>query len=214
MYTTRFFIEEPILSISLILCIFFCFLYHYLITASILIIFFICLVLFYRYPIYKLPHYHIQSNQIVSPAYGTITRIIHNKDTKKRVVSIFLSPFDIHTQYYPIHGEVIEHIHDLNGNFHLAYEWNKSKYNEKIITTMKNLNYGKEERFVKITQIAGFLVRRISTPSKIKQSVHAGEYLGMIKFGSRVDIEFDDIYKLFVNEGQYIYGPYTLIAEL
>lgn len=214
MYTTRFFIEEPVLTGLLLLSIYACFMYSYNIIASILAVSFLCLILFYREPIFKLPFYAIQSDQIASPSYGTITRILHDPETKKRVVSIFLSPLDVHTQYYPTHGHVIKHEHDLNGKFHLAYEWDKSNENEKVITWMKNLNYEKEERIVKITQIAGYLVRRISTPPRIGCYVNAGDYLGMIKFGSRVDIEFDDVYRLQVQEGQYVYGPHTILAEM
>jgi phosphatidylserine decarboxylase len=214
MYTTRFFIEEPVLTGLLLLSISTCFACKYTVLASILAVALLGLILFYREPLFKLPFYQIQSNQIASPSYGTITRILHDPETKKRVVSIFLSPLDVHTQYYPIHGYVMDHKHDLNGKFHLAYEWDKSNDNEKVITWMKNLNYGKEERIVKITQIAGYLVRRISTPHRVGCYVHAGDYLGMIKFGSRVDLEFDDVYRLQVREGQYVYGPHTILAEL
>jgi phosphatidylserine decarboxylase len=213
MYTTRLFKEEPFFTI-LLSCIFIILItLQYYLAAYIIGIIYVCLILFYREPVFKIPYYKIQSNELTSPAYGTVYKIIQDPNTKRITVSIFLSPFDIHTQYYPTHGHVVEQVYDCTGKFHLAYELNKSNHNEKVITIMKNLNYGKQERYIKITQIAGFLVRRISTIHRQQQLVHAGDYLGMIKFGSRVDLEFDDIYTVNVREGQYVYGPHTLIAS-
>ena len=92
-------------------------------------------------------------------------------------------------------------IYDDTGKFELANNVRKSRFNEKKIHIIQMKN-GIE---VKVTQIAGFFVRRIVSPKKGNEKVMAGEYLGIIKFGSRVDLEFEgDISKIMIKENQKI----------
>lgn len=139
----------------------------------------IALIGFYRVPVIKTKIF--KPNAIYSPAFGTLKRIIQTP-THIHFIT-FLSPLDIHIQYYPMNGVVDNIIHDDTGRFALAFQLNKSDDNEKTITTLKT-NYGN----VIITQIAGKLVRRISVDCEDGDTVSVGERLGMIKFGSRVDL--------------------------
>lgn len=170
---------------------------------------FVFLLFFYRYPLVSNP-YSISNNVILSPAYGTIKKIVN--DGKNITIIIFLSPLDVHVQYYPTNGNVINQIHDLNGNFELAYKINKSSQNEKVITVIKPLmNIGGN---IMIKQIAGFCVRRITTTLKyIGEYVNVGQKMGMIKFGSRVDITVPaDNFKLYVTEGDTVKGFNTIVG--
>jgi len=136
---------------------------------------------FYRYK----PHVkRYDNNTIVSPANGLITYAEQKGELVN--VSIYLNFLNNHTQIYPVNGIVTERIYDKNGKFELANNINKSRYNEKKIHVIKMENNNN----VKVTQIAGFFVRRIVSSNNVPETVMAGEYLGMIKFGSRVDIEF------------------------
>jgi phosphatidylserine decarboxylase precursor-related protein len=149
------------------------------------------------------------NNIIISPAYGTIKKINYNNINKTYEIAIFLNITDIHSQYYPVNGKVISMIYDLNGKYNLAFDLEKSKYNEKYITLIKDMN----NNVIKITQIAGLLARRIQTPFKVGQYIKLGDYLGRILLGSRVDIEIPNKYKILIKENEYI-SPNKIIAQL
>lgn len=164
----------------------------------------ICFILyFYRHKIFE----HDDSENIIySPAYGKIYNIIQTSD--KYIISIFLSPFDIHAQYYPTSGTVIERIYDNTGKYKLAFNMNKSQHNEKKIHIMVN-KYGT----FKITQIAGFLVRRIVSDEQININVKAKQHFGMIKFGSRVDIEIPlKNFVPLISMNDKVHGPETILG--
>jgi phosphatidylserine decarboxylase len=147
---------------------------------------------------------------ILSPAYGKIFKIAE-KDDQIHII-IILNIFDIHTQYYPINGKVIDQVYDANGNFSLVYELFKSSLNEKVITTIQpKSNIGGN---IIVQQIAGMFVRRIDTTLDRKgQEILSGEKLGRIKFGSRVDLIIPkDKLILNVKENQMVNGPQTIIG--
>ena len=146
----------------------------------IFVIFVILVINFYRCPT---PIIRKNNEDVVyAPSFGKVLKIIQNDDDSV-FVSIFLNPFDIHYQYYPVSGIIKDIKYDPTGNFALAYELNKSNENEKSITTLVNKN-GE----FKIYQIAGYLVRRIDNYGSVNKVVDSGEMLGIIHFGSRVDI--------------------------
>lgn len=151
---------------------------------------------------------YLPSNLLLSPAFGTISNIKNDQVINQTTISIFLSLLDIHHQYYPCDGIVLQQIYDNNGKFNIVTNCNskKTKDNEKVITILKT-DFG----IIKITQIAGFFVRRILY-EKNKKKVKRGEYLGSILFGSRVDIEFPNTYKLLVNKGDILKGFNSIIA--
>lgn len=120
---------------------------------------------------------------IYFPAFGTISKIEVLPETNELFVAIFLSPLDIHYQYMPVRGTILDIRHDDIGRYCLAFDLEKSKHNEKMIYTIQTA-FG----IVKLFQIAGFLVHRISTDLKVGGTYETGEQVGMIKFGSRVDI--------------------------
>ena len=196
MYTTLLFKESPLLaSIIIIFCLLSYTLKSYIIFVLLLSIL-ILLLIFYRYK----PHdKRYADNIIISPAEGTVTYLKQNND--KINISIYINFLNNHTQIYPVNGILLKTIYDDTGKFELANNVRKSRFNEKKIhiIQMKNGSY------VKVTQIAGFFVRRIVSLKKANEKVMAGDYLGMIKFGSRVDFEFDgDISKILIKEGQRI----------
>lgn len=122
-------------------------------------------------------------NLIYSPAFGTIKKVEPLPKTNQLFIAIFLSPLDIHYQYMPIRGTVMSIKHDSIGVYHLAFDLEKSKDNEKMIYEI----HTKHGTLV-LYQIAGFLVHRISTDLEVKKTYETGEQVGMIKFGSRVDL--------------------------
>jgi phosphatidylserine decarboxylase len=155
----------------------------YLSITILLIVILIFLLYFYRdYPIDTMAY---KPYIIISPAYGKITDIIETKNGTT-IISIFLSPLDVHTQVYPISGIIIYKYYDNTGKFDLVVKRSKCRENEKMIQKIRS-SYN--NKIITVTQIAGFLPRRISTNGYVGKKVRAGEYLGIIKFGSRVDLE-------------------------
>lgn len=169
--------EMPVAKILLPI-ILLCHSYYIVIVLLILLSF---LLYFFRYE----PHTNrYNDNILVSPANGKITHL--EQKNGNYYMSIFLSPLDRHTQIYPINGIVFSRIYDLTGKFGLANYKDKSRFNEKKIHEIMT-----PHGIVNITQIAGFLPRKITSSDDLG-AVCAGAYLGMIKFGSRVDLKFPD----------------------
>jgi phosphatidylserine decarboxylase len=179
------FTESPVIGILLLILIISS---YYTRLFKYTIVIFICMNLFYRYT----PHNKRYNNNIlVSPAEGKITNIC--QIGKNVHISIFLSIFNKHTQIYPVNGTVVNRIFDNTGIFDIVIDRYKSRFNEKKIHIIQTKNHGQ----VVITQIAGFLPRCITSGNNIPDYVEAGEYLGMIKFGSRIDLSFvGDLEKL------------------
>ena len=128
--------------------------------TSIFIVLFLFLIYFYRYESYKGPP--ALDNEILSPCEGTVLKVF-TKNPNYAYVSIFLSPFNKHTQIYPVNGEVIGRQYDHTGKFEIVMDLNKSKYNEKKMhyISMKN------GTVIKLTQIAGFLPRMITSSESV-----------------------------------------------
>ena len=190
MYTTLLYKESPFIGLFFILLTMYLFITKnkYTIVSFIILI---ILMIFYRYRQYTIEH---NDDIIISPAQGKITNIMV-LDNERILVSVFLSVFNNHTQIYPVNGTVIKRVYDDTGQFNIVIDRYKSRDNEKKIHTIKMKN----NNIVEVIQIAGFLPRRIVSSNVVPLDVNAGEYLGMIKFGSRVDLIFPgDINKLLV----------------
>ena len=132
------------------------------------------------------------------------------KDVAKQcyVISIFMSPFDVHINRAPI-GGIVKSIKYTRGKFFEAYNIEKSLQNEKneILIQDKKLK-------VKIIQIAGFLARRIRCCIKKNQKVNKGEKIGMIALGSQTTIIIPKGVDLKVKVNEHIKAGSTIIAYL
>jgi phosphatidylserine decarboxylase len=184
--------------------VFFYFIYKPLFIISLILLIFT--FYFFRDPERVVP---IGNDILVSPADGLITNITEIKEGKKLYtkVSIFLSIFNVHIQRLPISGEVTK-IDYIEGKFINATLDKASDENERLKITIKNGN-----NLIYVTQIAGLIARRIVNYVKPNENINQGERYGIIKFGSRVDIEFPNNFKLLVNEGQQCIGGETIIAQ-
>tara|TARA_Y100000996_G_C22555671_1_gene655423 strand:- start:3031 stop:3702 length:672 start_codon:yes stop_codon:yes gene_type:complete len=190
--------------ILFLLIVFFYFIYKPLFL--IFLLFLIFTFYFFRDPERVVP---LGDDILVSPADGLITNITEVKDGKKSYtrVSIFLSIFNVHIQRLPISGEITK-LDYIEGKFINATLNKASEENERMKLTIKsgsNLFY--------VTQIAGLIARRIICEVKQKDKVNQGDRYGIIKFGSRVDIDFPNNFDLLVSKGQQCVGGETLIAQ-
>ena len=192
------------LIILFLLVVFFYFIYKPLFIISLILLIFS--FYFFRDPERVVP---IGDDILVSPADGLITNITEIKEGKKLYtkVSIFLSIFNVHIQRLPISGEVTK-VDYIEGKFINATLDKASDENERLKITIKNGN-----NLIHVTQIAGLIARRIVNYVKPNENINQGDRYGIIKFGSRVDIEFPNNFKLLVNEGQQCIGGETIIAQ-
>ncbi|MDI6784892.1 MAG: phosphatidylserine decarboxylase family protein [bacterium] len=150
---------------------------------------------------------------IVSAADGTVVDITEVYEAQflhqpvKRV-SIFLSIFDVHVNRSPVKGEV-KLIQYQPGRFKNALSRKSSQYNEHNLVGIEN---GKSQVLVK--QIAGFIARRIVCHCDVGDQVAAGERIGLIKFGSRVEIFLPLAAQLQVKLKDKVKAGETIIALL
>ena len=192
-------------AISIILLVIF----FYFIYKPLFLIFLILLIFtfyFFRDPERVVP---LGDDILVSPADGLITNISEYKEGKKNYtkVSIFLSVFNVHIQRLPVSGQITK-IDYIEGKFINATLDKASEENERLRLTLKS-----GSNVIYITQIAGLIARRIICYLKTNERVNQGERYGIIKFGSRVDIEFPNSYNLMVSIGQQCIGGETIIAR-
>ena len=192
------------LIILFLLVIFFYFIYKPLFLIFLILLIFT--FYFFRDPERVVP---LGDDILVSPADGLITNISEYKEGKKNYtkVSIFLSVFNVHIQRLPVSGQITK-IDYIEGKFINATLDKASEENERLRLTLKS-----GSNVIYITQIAGLIARRIICYLKTNERVNQGDRYGIIKFGSRVDIEFPNSYNLMVSIGQQCIGGETIIAR-
>ena len=154
------------------------------------------------------------SGLVVAPADGTVVVIEPTEELEyfgdKRIqVSIFMSVFNVHANWYPIQGKVIKSIHH-NGRHMAAYLPKSSHENERSTVVIETPS----KTQILVRQIAGALARRIVTYAHAGKPCHLNEHLGFIKFGSRVDMYFPLDTEIFVEVGDKTTGNETIIARL
>ena len=180
--------------------------------GSILILITVWVYYFFRDP----ERYSINDDKfLVSPADGLITDIsersgpveLRLENITYTRVSIFMNVFNCHVNRTPISGKV-EEIYYKPGKFLNASLDKASEENERLRLTLKS-----GSNVIYITQIAGLIARRIICYLKTNEKVNQGDRYGIIKFGSRVDIEFPNSYNLMVSIGQQCIGGETIIAR-
>jgi phosphatidylserine decarboxylase len=143
----------------------------------------------------------------VSPADGKVVLIRPEADGRTRL-AIFLNVFDVHVNRSPIAG-VIEKIQYRPGKFLVASHDEASLENEQNTLVVK----GADGVSVEFSQIAGLIARRIVCYKKPGDAVRAGDRIGLIKFGSRVDLLFGSEWKLEVAVGQRVAAGSSIIAR-
>ena len=146
---------------------------------------------------------------VVSPGDGKITDIspVTVKEKTLQRISIFLSVFDVHVNRSPIAG-VIRDVHYQKGKFLNAMGANSAEENEQNIVTVEG-----DGTSVVFKQIAGLIARRIVFRKKPGDRVAAGERVGLIKFGSRVDVLFGPEWEIVVQPGMRVAAGSSILAR-
>jgi len=147
---------------------------------------------------------------VVSPGDGKVTDVslLTAGGSPRHRISIFLSVFDVHVNRSPIAG-VIRDVRYQRGKFLNAMGARSAEENEQNIVTVEG-----EGRTVVFKQIAGVIARRIVFNRKVGDTVARGERIGLIKFGSRVDVLFDRDAAIQVKLGDHVRGGTTVLAVL
>ncbi len=158
---------------------------------------------FFRDPLRHIPD---GPGLIVSAADGRVTRIENHDDSK--LVSVFLSPFDVHINRSPIAG-VITKIAYTRGKKLPATNDASSLVNERNALEIKG-----PDMTITCTQIAGILARRIVCWSKEGDNLERGQKFGLIKFSSRTDILMPANVEIVVSVGDKVRGGETIIARM
>src|SRR5580700_11277600 len=151
-----------------------------------------------------------QPGAIVSPADGVVTEAewVETTQGSKLRISIFLNVFDVHVNRSPIEGTV-KLVEYREGGFMNAMTPESSLTNEQTLIQIEGDGYE-----VSLKQIAGLLARRIVCNLKVGDKVERGQRIGLIKFGSRVDVLIPAAANLKVKTGSRVKGGSTVLAVL
>jgi len=144
---------------------------------------------------------------ILSPADGRVVGVRRSGEGGTQV-SIFLSPFDVHVNRAPVKGKV-EDVRYQKGSFFAAYKDEASWSNEQNSLSVVD----PKGRSLRVVQIAGVLARRIVCYVKRGDGLERGQRLGLIMFGSRVDLFLPPGSKIDVVEGQKVRGGETILGR-
>jgi phosphatidylserine decarboxylase len=175
-------------------------------------ILFLIVLNFFRSPYRRFPF--DSEGLVIAPADGTIVAIEEVMENeyfhdKRLQVSIFMSVFNVHANWFPVNGTV-KHVSHQNGRFQAAYLPKCSTENERSTIVIRT-GYGVD---VLTRQIAGAMARRIVTYAKEHELCHVDEQMGFIKFGSRVDTFLPVGTEILVDMDQKVTGNQTPIARL
>ena len=162
---------------------------------------------FFRDPRREPPH---DPTVVVAPADGKVTRVGAIADTldSPTLISIFLSPLDVHINRAPIAGTVTN-VSYTRGKFLMATDKNASLVNEQNALTIQG-----EKITVVCKQIAGILARRIICWKRAGEQVELGERFGLIKFSSRTEVLLPAGVEVLVTEGMRVRGGITVIGRI
>lgn len=169
-------------------------------------------ICFFRIPIYR--QTTLLENAVLSPADGevVVNEIVRESEYfegERRQISIFMSIYNVHVNWFPMDGEVTYYKYHP-GKFLVAFNPKSSTDNEHNTIVVKD----SKGRDVLFRQIAGFLARRIVCELKPGDDAQAGEEFGMIRFGSRLDVFLPVDAEVKVKIGDKTRGKVTVLGVL
>lgn len=153
-------------------------------------------------------------NFLIAPCDGRVvviepvTEPDYFKDERLQV-SIFMSPFNVHANWYPIEGKILRSEHQ-SGRHMGAWLPKSSIENERSLVVIEHQSKAQ----IMLRQVAGAMARRVVTYAKPGKMAHRNEHLGFIKLGSRVDMYLPLDTEMFVGLGESVRGNETIIARL
>ena len=181
------------------------------ILLSISVVFLVLVLNFFRVPLRKVT---INDKNILAPSDGklvVIEQVQENEYLKEKCIqlSIFMSPLNVHKQWFPINGKV-EYTKYHPGKYLVAWHPKSSTENERSTTVISSNNGTK----ILFRQIAGAVARRICNYANLGQNITQKDEAGFIKFGSRVDVFVPLNATIKVKIGDKIIGGQTILATI
>jgi len=175
------------------------------------VLFYLLILQFFRNPVFAIT---TDDKHVLAPADGKVVVIEDTEEneylkTKRKQISIFMSPVNVHVNRMPVDG-VVSFFKYHSGKYLVAWHPKSSIENERTTVVIKT----KDGVEILMRQIAGALARRIKCYVKVGQPFNQGQEFGFIKFGSRVDIFLPLDAKVAVSLGDITKGGRTIIAEL
>ena len=151
---------------------------------------------------------------LIAPADGKVVVVEPTMENEyfheeRLQVSIFMSPFNVHANWYPIEGKIIVSEHQ-KGRHKGAWLPKSSTENERSLVVIETTRKVQ----IAVRQIAGAMARRIVTYAKVGKQSHRNTHLGFIKLGSRVDMYLPLNTEMFVAVGDTVRGTETIIGRL
>ena len=189
-----------------------CDIFNILLTAFSVFIY-LMMVNFFRSPKRVCPYENVEK-LVVAPADGKVVVIEevyepdHFKDNR-RMISIFMSPMNVHANWYPVDG-VVKRVGHQKGKFMKAWLPKASTENERSLVVIET----PEGHEVLVRQVAGAMARRIVTYAEPGEECFIDQHMGFIKFGSRVDVYLPLDAEVCVELEQKTVGDETIIAKL
>ena len=174
--------------------------------AGILIFLGLFVFYFFRDPNRAIP---TEPGTVVSPADGHVVEIVEEPLEGKlgRRISIFLSIWDVHVQRAPVAGRIASVVY-RPGRFYAALRKAASEKNEQNVITLETPG-----GVLVFKQIAGAIARRVLCWKRVDEQVALGERVGMIRFGSRVDVWLPAAVEIIVRRGQRVKGGASVLAK-
>lgn len=184
---------------------------HYLLYVFLAVVL-VLTVRFFRVPIWRKTT--VEEDTVLSPADGKVAanEVVMEDEyfhEQRRQISIFMSIYDVHVNFFPFDGEVAYYKYHP-GKFMVAFNPKSSSDNERNTIILKD----KKGREILVRQIAGFVARRIVCDLQAGDEAVVGEELGMIRFGSRVDVFLPLDAEVKVKIGDRTIGKETVLAKL
>ncbi|HUX54364.1 MAG TPA: phosphatidylserine decarboxylase family protein [Williamwhitmania sp.] len=166
---------------------------------------------FFRVPTREVAY---QEGVLIAPADGTVVAIEEVMENEyfhepRRQVSIFMSVWNVHINWFPVSGKV-DYFKHHHGKYLVAWHPKSSEENERT-SVVVSIPTGKA---ILLRQIAGYVARRVVCYATVGNSIAAGDQMGFIKFGSRVDIFLPLDAQVEVTLNQKVVGTQTVIAKL
>lgn len=183
-----------------------------IILTTVSVVLYALMVNFFRSP--KRKFTGNTENVVVSSVDGKVVALEETEETEylhKRVIqlSVFMSPFDVHANWFPVNGEVIYTAHH-SGRFLSAWLPKSSTENERSTIVIRT-DCGQD---ILVRQVAGAMARRIVTYAEPGVEASIEDHMGFIKFGSRVDIYLPLGTEILVKIGDKTVGGITEVAHL
>ncbi|MBI1884111.1 MAG: phosphatidylserine decarboxylase family protein [Chlamydiae bacterium] len=179
----------------------------HILLSGVVFVFLISTLLFFRDPVRSVS---VDESHVLAPADGTVVQIqeVFEENERCMLISIFMSVLNVHINYAPLPGRVVDVTH-RKGSFLRAHLKEASLQNESNTLV---LEYGSVR--MKMKQIAGLIARRIVCYSKRGDALTHGQKIGLIQFGSRVDLYLPRSVELRVKKGDKVKGAQTVLGVL